>query len=319
MDRRKKAVAILNPRAAGGRTAKRWPGIAALLQQRLGVVEERRTEHAGHATELARQALRGGCELVISIGGDGTLNEVVNGFLDGDGRPINPEAQLGLIPIGTGGDFQRTVEIPSDEARAVDILVCGKALSLDLGKARFSGHDGAPITRYFINLLSFGMGGDVSVRAKNFLSPISGKLAFFYATFVVFFSYRGKTVRLTLDGAPQPAPFTITNIAVGNGRYHGGGMHPCPRAVLDDGLLEVTTIDRLNMFELVRDIKTLYSDDVYKHPKVRHFRARQIAAESDETTRIEVDGESLGRLPLEVEILPKRVPFLVDAASPLLG
>ena len=96
-------------------------------------------------------------------------------------------------------------------------------------------------------------------------------------------------------------------------------MHPCPRALLDDGLLEVTTIDRLNMFELVRDIKTLYSDDVYRHPKVRHFRAKHIRADSDEITRIEVDGESLGRLPLEVEVLPGRIPFLLDAASPLLA
>lgn len=319
MDRRKKAVAILNPRAAGGKTAKRWPGIAALLQQRLGAVEERRTERPGHATEIASQALNDGCDLIISIGGDGTLNEVVNGFLDSEDRAINPDARLGLIPIGTGGDFQRTAGIPSDAASAVDILAAGKPFPVDLGKARFSGHDGAPVRRYFINLLSFGMGGDVSVRAKNFLSPISGRLAFFYATFVVFFSYRGKTVRLRLDGAEQPEAFTITNIAIGNGRYHGGGMHPCPWAVLDDGLLEVTTIDRLNMFELVRDIKTLYSEDVYRHPKVRHFRAKHIRAESDEITRIEVDGESLGRLPLEVEILPRRVPFLVDAASPLLG
>ena len=319
MDRRKKAVAILNPKAAGGRTARRWPGIAALLQQRIGVVEECRTERAGHATEITRRALCEGCNLIISIGGDGTLNEVVNGFLNSEDRPINPNARLGLIPIGTGGDFQRTVAIPSEPAKAVEILVSGKPLKLDLGKARFTGHDAEPVTRYFINLLSFGMGGDVSVRAKNLLSPLSGQLAFFYATFVVFFRYGGKTVRLTLDGVPQPEAFTITNVAIGNGCYHGGGMHPCPRAVLDDGLLEVTAIDRLNMFELVRDIKTLYSDDVYSHPKVRHFRAKHIRAESDEITRIEVDGESLGRLPLEVEILPGRIPFLVDTASPLLG
>jgi len=124
-------------------------------------------------------------------------------------------------------------------------------------------------------------------------------------------------VRLTLDGAPQPEEFFVTNIAVGNGRFHGGGMHPCPRAVMNDGLLEVTTIDHLGMFELLRDLPVLYSDDIYKHPKVRHFRARRIRAESDEVTRIEVDGEALGTLPLEIEVLPKQLSILVAPESPL--
>jgi diacylglycerol kinase family enzyme len=191
-------------------------------------------------------------------------------------------------------------------------------LTIDVGKARLVGHDGAPVERYFINLLSFGMGGDVSVRAKNFLSPLGGKMAFLYATFAVFMTYRGKHVRLTLDGETLPEEFLITNIAVGNGCYHGGGMRPCPRAVLTDGLLEITTIDRLTTYEFIRDLPVLYSDNIYQHAKVRHFRASRIRAESPETTRIEVDGEALGRLPLEVSLLPRRLPILVASDSPLL-
>jgi diacylglycerol kinase (ATP) len=125
-------------------------------------------------------------------------------------------------------------------------------------------------------------------------------------------------VRLTLDGVPQPQEFLITNIAIGNGRFHGGGMHPCPRAVMNDGLLEVTTIDRLTAYELVRDLPILYSDNIYQHAKVRHFRARHIRAESREVTRIEVDGEALGRLPLEVSVLPRKLPILIAPESPLL-
>ncbi len=313
-----KPVAILNPRAAGGKAARLWPQIKQALEGQLGAaVDVRFTDYPKHAALLAREALRAGCELLIAVGGDGTVNEIANGFLRND-EAVHPGAKLGFIPIGTGGDLQRTLAIPSDTQKAAAIVAAGAPLTIDIGKAQLVGHDGQPVERYFVNLLSFGMGGDVSVRAKNFLSPFGGKIAFLYATFTVFLSYRGKRVRLTLDGEALPEEFLITNIAVGNGCYHGGGMRPCPRAVLTDGLLEITTIDRLTTYEFVRDLPVLYSDNIYQHPKVRHFRASRIRAESPETTRVEVDGEALGRLPLEISLLPRRLPILVASDSPLL-
>ncbi len=315
----RKPVAIFNPRAAGGKAEKRLPEVSRCLRERLGPVEVRRTERSGHATQLAHDALKAGADLVIAVGGDGTANEVVNGFFD-NGQAIRPEACLGFIPFGTGGDLQRTLEIPSDVGKAVDILAAGAQAPIDVGKAAFVAHDGAPLERYFVNLLSLGIGGDVAVRAKNFLSPLlGGKVAFFYATFAAFARFRGKRVRLALDGEPKPTEFFISNVAIGNGRYHGGGMHPCPRAVMDDGLLEVTTIDYLTMFEFLRDINYLYSDDIYRHPKACHFRARRIVAESDETTHIEIDGEALGRLPLEVKLLPRSLRVVVPSTSKLVG
>ena len=305
-------VAILNPKAGGGRAAKAWPGIAALLQQRFGGVEERSTSYPGHATELARSAIEAGSDLVIAVGGDGTINEVANGFLR-DGKPVRPAAVLGIIPIGTGGDFQRTLQIPSRIDQAVEVIAAGRTLTIDVGLVRLVGYDGSPVERYFVNLVSFGMGGDVSKRAKNFLSPLGGRVAFLYATLAVFLTYKAKRVRLQLDDTPLDEEFRITNIAIGNGRYHGGGMHPCPKAVLDDGLLEVTTIDRLSMFELIRDLPVLYSEDIYQHPKVRHFRAKRVTAGSCDTTRIEVDGEALGTLPLEIHVLPRALPILVPS------
>ena len=147
------------------------------------------------------------------------------------------------------------------------------------------------------------MGGEVAARAKNFLSAASGKGAFLYATLEVFLRYRAKTVELILDGVPA-GTHTVTNIAIGNGRYHGGGMHVCPRASLSDGLLEVTIIDSLGMFMLARDLPVLYSENLYKHPKTHHHRAARIEARSAETVSIEVDGEPLGALPVEITVLP---------------
>lgn len=304
------AVAILNPRAAGGKTVRRWPEFARAIEARLGALETRETVRPGHAAELAREALRSGVETLIAVGGDGTVNEVVNGFFDDD-KPVRQGARLGYVPMGTGGDFQRTLQLPTAPQAVAECLASGKVWPIDVGKIRLVGHDGAPVERYFVNLASFGMGGDVSIKAKNcWATELNGKLAFLWATFAVFFQYGGKAVSLRLDDEPTRS-FTITNIAIGNGCYHGGGMHPCPRAVLDDGLLEVTTIDRLNWFELIRDLRILYSENVYVHPKVRHFRAKRVVAESDEITRIEVDGEALGRLPLEATVLPRALGLLV--------
>ena len=310
MPEAKHPVAILNPKAAGGRTAKVWPATAALLQQRFGGIEERITHRPGHATELARNAIESGHDLVIAVGGDGTINEVANGFLK-DGKPLRPTAVLGIIPVGTGGDFQRTLQLPSQIDHAVEVIAAGRTLTIDVGLARLTGYDGVPVERYFVNVVSFGMGGDVSRRAKNFLGALGGRVAFLYATLEVFLTYRAKHVRLQLDDTPLDEEFCITNVAIGNGRYHGGGMHPCPLAVLDDGQFEVTTIDHLNMLELVRDLPVLYSDNIYQHPKVRHFRGAKVLAQSAETTRIEVDGEALGTLPLEVDLVPRVLPVLV--------
>jgi len=310
----KKIAAVVNPRSAGGRTARRWPEIRAALKKRLGPVTERFTESSGAATAMARELLEQGFDLIIAVGGDGTVNEVANGFIRDD-RAIRPEACLGLLPLGTGGDFQRTLGISPRAEEAIEILATGQPLRIDLGKATLQGPDHAPLSRYFVNLASFGMGGEVALRAHSAPRYLGGTFAFLWATFRAFLSYRGRRVRIELDGEPGRLSAVVTNVAIGNGRYHGGGMHPCPTAVLNDGVLEVTLIEYLSLFELARDIRILYSENIYRHPKVHHYRARKILAEADSPTQVEVDGEPLGTLPLEVEVLPERLSVIAPRSS----
>ena len=299
-----RTAVIVNPRSAGGKTGRRWAGIEEKLRARLGPLEIRFTERPGHATDVARELLAQGFERIIAAGGDGTINEVANGMVGGPS-----EGALGILPLGTGGDFRRTLGVPQGLEAAIEALAGAVPRRIDLGKAAFRGLDGSKQTRYFINLVSFGMGGEVASRAKNMLSPLGGTAAFLWATLVSFFVFERKAVRLRVDGDAGRL-WEIYNIAVGNGRFHGGGMQACPTADLADGILEVTVIEYLRRWEAIKDLPVLYSDDVYRHPKVSHLRGERVVAESEEEVRIELDGEPLGTLPLEITVAPEALTVL---------
>jgi diacylglycerol kinase (ATP) len=196
-------------------------------------------------------------------------------------------------------------------------VASGRALPIDVGKAVLVGNDGRERQRYFVNLTSFGMGGAVAAGAKNTLTALGGKAGFLWATFKTLATYRGRQVEIELDDSSQSLPFFISNVAVGNGRYHGGGMHACPTAILNDGVLEVTVIEYLKPLQVIRDIHVLYSDDLYRHPRIRHLRAKRLTVRSEQLTQVEVDGEPLGRLPLAIEVLPQRLPVLLNPSNPL--
>jgi len=311
-----KTAVIANPRAAAGRAAKRWGQLERRLGSRFSPLEIRFTERPGHAIELTRQLLRQGFDRIIGVGGDGTYNEIANGFLEND-RPVRPEACLGLLPVGTGGDFRRTLEIPTKLDEMIEALASAEPMEIDLGKIQYVAHDGRPAQRYFINVASMGMGGEVCVRAKNIFSRFSGRVAFLYATLLGFLVYRPATISLYLNGSAEARRYRVLNIAIGNGMYHGGGMYVCPGARLDDGRLEVTVIEYLGPLTVLRNQDYLYSGKIYEYPKVRHFQVERLRAEAGETVRIEVDGEGLGMLPVEISVVPKAMRLLVPSPEKL--
>ncbi|MGH9451854.1 MAG: diacylglycerol/lipid kinase family protein [Terriglobia bacterium] len=309
----RKIAVIVNPHSARGRTGKRWPQMARQLEERLGPVACRFTQKHGHAIALARELLGEGFDLIVGVGGDGTFNEIVNGFIESD-EPVRPGACMGIIPAGTGGDFQRMFGLSSrsSTAQAIEIIATGRPVAIDAGKARFVSAQGAEVQRYFINLVSFGMGGAVAARARNFLTPLGGRLAFLWATFRVLLTYRGREVSVRVDEGSAITGCNVTNVAVGNGRFHGGGMLPCPTAAPGDGTFEVTVIEYMNMFRLLHDIRVLYDGNIFSHPKVHAMRGVRIHATSAAPTLIELDGEPLGRLPLEITVLPGKMRVMMS-------
>lgn len=309
VDRRfSKPVVILNPKAGSGKSLRAWPRLEPLIEARLGPVLALFTEAPNHAIELTREAIAGGADLVAVVGGDGTLSEVVNGFLS-NGTALSANTSLALIPLGTGGDFKRSGLIPDTTEQVVAAIAERDIRQVDACVARFRAADGTPTERYFVNAAGFGIGGEVAVLAKNnFLTRYSGTGAFWWATAVSFLSYRAKRVRLTFDDAPT-LETSVMEVALGNGRYEGGGMLLCPNASLDSGVIDITVISEAGFFEFLRALPYLYSGKAYSHPKIHGHSARHVVAESDEEVAIQLDGEALGKLPLEAEILPAAIPF----------
>src|SRR3954463_2852491 len=154
-----RTVVIVNPKSQGGKLGKRWTEVAETLG-RAFPFDEVMTQGVGDATRLAREALQGGAERIVAIGGDGTVNEVVNGFFV-EGKPIAPDATLGLIPYGTGGDFRRSINVPMDIAEAAAVIAAGHRKKIDVGKLGFIDLEGKPATRMFANIASFGVSGVV--------------------------------------------------------------------------------------------------------------------------------------------------------------
>lgn len=303
---------IVNPRAGDGRTARRWPELRGKIEAALGPVEFFETREGGHATELARAALARGARAVVAVGGDGTVSEVVNGFFEND-APIAADTALGIVALGTGSDLCRTLKIPVEENAALEVIRRGATRRIDLESVRFETHAGRPARRVSVNVTSFGLGGAVAARANRASKWLGGKALFQWATLRTAATFPGNTVRLRLDGRELP-PVKISNVAVGNAQFHGAGMWVCPRAAVDDGLLDVTVFRYLSLFEIVGAFSWLYNGKVYEHPKVEFHRAKRLEAAADEPAFIEVDGEPVGRLPLEITVLPKALAVYVPAA-----
>lgn len=295
-----RSFVIMNPASAAGATGRRWNRISKLLRLSLGDFEQAATRNPGEATALARAALLQGFEMIVSVGGDGTLNEVVGGFFDGL-APITPKAVLGVIAVGTGSDFGRTIE-QADLESACARLGGRRTRTIDVGVARFTGHDGFPTTRIFINVASFGCGGLVARLVSPRLKAVSGRLAFTLATLRALATYQDQIVTLEFDDGP-PRALAITSCAFGNGRFFGAGMQVAPAAQLDDGELDVTIWSGFRLMDFIRKRHELYDGSHVREPGTEVLRTRRAIATSESTVLLEVDGESMGRLPAQLNVL----------------
>ncbi|HEX4421270.1 MAG TPA: diacylglycerol kinase family protein [Kofleriaceae bacterium] len=299
-----RTVMIVNPNSQGGRLGKRWKDVAETIG-RAFPFEEAVTQGPGDATRLTREALRGGAERVVAIGGDGTINEVVNGFFDDAGAAIAPEASFAVIPYGTGGDFRRTLELPTDLAAAAKVIAANHRRKIDVGRLELTTMDGRRTVRMFANIASFGVSGVVD-RLVNESGKKLGRLGFALATARATWAYTNQRVQLVFDGAER-VELTINTVAVANGRYFGGGMKVAPNAELDDAAFDVIAMGDFGFGDLMKSGRRLYSGTHLAMDKVTARRARVVEAEPIDPKAIvelDVDGENPGRLPARFELVP---------------
>jgi diacylglycerol kinase (ATP) len=300
-----RAKFIVNPASANGSTGKLWDTLEQAIGNEIGEVDASFTTAANHATDLARKALDDGFEMIVAVGGDGTVNEVVNGFFD-SGAPISTDAVLGVISRGTGSDFIKTMNLPREIEDAARVLKGRAVKRCDAGRFTSRGPDGNEMERYFINIADFGVGGEAVERVNNTSKAFGGFLSFLYGTLKTLWVYKGKKVKIKIDDDSEIKK-AINSVVIANGQYFGGGMWIAPEAIADDGLFDIVILDDLSFVESLLNIPKLYKGTHINDPKVTCFRGKTLVAESDEDVLIDVEGEHGGMLPAKFEIIPSSI------------
>ncbi|MFP4599211.1 MAG: diacylglycerol/lipid kinase family protein [Persicimonas sp.] len=310
---------VANPKAGAGAVEEEWGLIERLLRARIPELDFAFTEGPDHATLLAREALRSGWDMVVAVGGDGTVNEVINGFFakpdtdtlyeiddqgwmrrQRDGAPelINPQAVLGVLPLGTGGDFRRSVGLMGGHRESIEHLSGQETRQIDLGEVGFVDDDGCIAARYFINIASAGFSGAVDRIANKSWKGFGAKPSFLFATARAFARYKNVDLELRLDDTVEIAD-RMNNLVVANGEFFGGGMWIAPGAELDDGKFQVVVMGDLKRRETIMMVFDIYQGKHLQNKKVFRRRASRVSARcvGKQVAMLDIDGEAPGKLP----------------------
>ena len=311
-------LVIVNPASANGATRENWPKMASDLRTHFGAFSVAFTDAVGDGRTRAAEAAKQGTKLIIACGGDGTISEVANGIID-----ANREAELGVLPSGTGGDFRRSLKLSTNVATAARALRDGRTHLIDVGRVTFVNDGGERETRHFVNVASFGMStavlerqrsGDATKWLPSFGSrKLGSKLSYAAATVQTTLQSSPAEVYVQLDDAAERR-LRVAELAVANARYYGGAMKIAPDAKLDDGWFDIVTIGEAGAFRILANSPRLYFGAHLRMDEVSHALAKQVVArpvKKDERIAVELDGEVVGRLPVTFLNVPRalRVRF----------
>ncbi len=306
-----KTQVIVNPESDRGRTKKRWEHIKEALKFFLKEFKYEFTEKPFQAAEISRAAIKEGSELIVGVGGDGTMNEISNGFFENK-KIINPKVALGIVPSGTGCDFSRSLNIPSGLKNALRVITQASSSMIDIGKIRFRDYSNKKHERFFLNIADFGIGGEV-LNKMNLKMAKRKTSSYLRSAVTTLITYKSKRVRIKIDNMQIPFNEYLIG-AISNGKIFGKGMKIAPYAKLDDGLFDVVLVESMKLLEFCRNILKIYSGSHLSHPKVSLIRGKKIEItpeSSEKDVLIEADGELIGKLPATFEIIPQS--FLVKS------
>ena len=294
------ALVVVNPHAGGGVAHTIYRRVEHAIMDAVGPTDVAYTTGPGHAMDVAREAASAGRKWVIVCGGDGTVNEVVNGLMEGAGPGERPA--LCVLSGGTGGDLRRTLRTPTVRA-TLKLLAQGQVRTLDVGRVTAQDAEtDVPFSRYFANVASFGLGGLVDRHVHAF-SALGGRAAYGVATALSLWGWKNPLIRMRIEGVQSlDVEMRAVTVAIANGRFFGGGMCIAPDALANDGMLDVTILGDLRRRDLLRASSALYGVDGLTHPGFISRKGTKIVAESDERVLLDIDGEPLGCLPATFEL-----------------
>lgn len=297
-------LVIVNPNAGNRRGIRDWDKISGILDSKGFLYDTSFTERRGHAIEISTEGINAGYRRIIIVGGDGTMNEVVNGVFEQNTCKTD-DVVLGMITVGTGNDWAKMFNIPEDYDRAISAIKTGKTMLQDAGRIIYTNNEGQE-HRYFVNIAGLGFDASVVKRANMQKDKgKSGKSSYYEALLKNLFDYDTTNTRVTVDN--EETENDTFSISIGIGKFSGGGMIQTPKAVLDDGLFDITVIKSMTKFEVVRSLKKLFDGSILDHPKIVSFKGEKIKIESDPDINLEADGETLGHTPIELDIIPVSV------------
>jgi YegS/Rv2252/BmrU family lipid kinase len=306
---------IVSRRSGGGKAVKDWPKIENLLKIKGIEYSATITDHAYHAIELARSAVLEGWRKLLVVGGDGAMHEVINGLYSQ--QEVSPsEVTVALIPVGSGNDWGRFHRIPTDYAAAVDLVADAEKHVRVQDIARVDTRmDGAPYCRYMINV--GGLGFDSEVCRRFDLAKARGHAGdkqYLHCLLKGFLAYHCLQFRVSVDGEEffrGPA----FSVALGLGRYCGGGMMQTPEAIPDDGLIDLTVVRKLSKLKFTLKLPTLLNGTIFKNKEVLHTRGRRIDISAAPYSYMEVDGEAVGITPVHISVIPDGIKVISNYQS----
>lgn len=290
-------------------------GKAQLELRKRGIkFKEHLTTRPGEASQVTRQAFLGGEACVVAVGGDGTLNEIVSGYFDETGQPINPEAAIGLLPCGTGSDFRRSVGL-MDRETALQVIICGRSRLLDVVKIELTDHDSQPVTRYSINVVSFGLGGEVVALVNrwrdNWPRWVGGHVRFVLAALMALKGYQNLPVQICYEENQKAEEICSNFFVAANGRFAGSGMKFAPQAELDDGLMDVVLTNNASRWDIIKELPRIRFGGHLLNPKVKMLRSHAVTIMASQPLSVDVDGEVAGYTPAQLTVKPSAIRFIL--------
>ncbi len=306
-----KIAAIINPKSAAGETFKVWKKIKPHVLQRLGGIEEIITKAPNEATGLAKQVAKNNFELLMIMGGDGTIHEVINGLLSIEGAPYNPNLKLGIINSGRGCDYIKSLHLPTDPRESLSVIVDGRTRKVDVGLAELVGRDGATTKKFFINSFSYGLGGDVAKEITSKKTILPPTLSYFFTSSLKFFTAKPYGFKVFVNDNQEEIPGPFLNFFACNGRFSGGGMYWAPQAQIDDGLLDLLAVRSIPKLKLAVIGHKIYDGTFHTLKEVTHRQVNKIHVVSDTTSWVELDGEVVEAKEFKLSVIPKVLEFMV--------